>query len=100
MKKLLVLLALLVSLPVAAKDDVLHLYNWNNYMSDETVKRFEDFCKCKVKQTYYSRQRRAARQAPGRGQGLRRHRADDERGGRAHQAQCAAAARQGASCRT
>lgn len=54
MKKLLVLLALLVSLPVAAKDDVLHLYNWNNYMSDETIKRFEDFCKCKVKQTYYS----------------------------------------------
>ena len=54
MKKLLVLLALLVSLPAAAKDDVLHLYNWNNYMSDETIKRFEDFCKCKVKQTYYS----------------------------------------------
>jgi spermidine/putrescine transport system substrate-binding protein len=54
MKKLLFLLALVVSLPVAAKDDVLHLYNWNNYMSEETIKRFEDFCKCKVKQTYYS----------------------------------------------
>jgi spermidine/putrescine transport system substrate-binding protein len=54
MKKLLVLLALLSSLPVAAKDDVLHLYNWNNYMSEETIKRFEDSCKCKVKQTYYS----------------------------------------------
>jgi spermidine/putrescine transport system substrate-binding protein len=54
MKKLLVLLALVVSLPVAANEDVLHLYNWNNYMSDETIKRFEGFCKCKVKQTYYS----------------------------------------------
>lgn len=54
MKKLLCLLALVVSLPVAAKDDVLHLYNWNNYMSEETIKRFEAYCNCKVKQTYYS----------------------------------------------
>jgi spermidine/putrescine transport system substrate-binding protein len=54
MKKLLCLLALVVSLPVAAKDDVLHLYNWNNYISEETIKRFEEYCKCKVKQTYYS----------------------------------------------
>lgn len=54
MKRLLFALFLLVSLPVAAKDDVLHLYNWNNYMSDETIKRFEAFCSCKVKQTYYS----------------------------------------------
>ena len=54
MNKLLLVLALLISLPAAAKDDVLHLYNWNNYMSDETIKRFETFCKCKVKQTYYS----------------------------------------------
>jgi spermidine/putrescine transport system substrate-binding protein len=54
MKKLLCLLVLVVSLPVAAKDDVLHLYNWNNYISEETIKRFEDSCKCKVKQTYYS----------------------------------------------
>lgn len=55
MRKLLALLALLVSLPAAAqKEDVLHLYNWNNYMSDETIKRFEGVCKCKVKQTYYS----------------------------------------------
>lgn len=55
MRMFLGLLALLVSLPVAAqKEDVLHLYNWNNYMSEETVQRFETFCKCKVKQTYYS----------------------------------------------
>jgi len=33
---------------------VLHLYNWNNYIAPETVKRFEEQCKCEVKQTYYS----------------------------------------------
>lgn len=55
MKKLLSAVAiLLASLPAAAqKQEVLHLYNWNNYMSEETVKRFEDVCKCKVKQSYY-----------------------------------------------
>src|SRR6202171_5050672 len=46
------LLALVLS-PAAAKDQ-LHLYNWNNYIAPETVKRFEDFCKCEVVQTYYS----------------------------------------------
>ncbi|MCW5623817.1 MAG: spermidine/putrescine ABC transporter substrate-binding protein [Burkholderiales bacterium] len=55
MKKLLAVVALLFALPAwAQKADVLHLYNWNDYMSDETIKRFEAFCKCKVKQTYYS----------------------------------------------
>jgi spermidine/putrescine transport system substrate-binding protein len=37
----------------AGKDEF-HLYNWNNYLAPETVKRFEDFCKCTVVQTYYS----------------------------------------------
>src|ERR1700682_6131360 len=46
------LLALVLS-PAAAKDQ-LHLYNWNNYIAPETVKRFEDFCKATVVQTYYS----------------------------------------------
>jgi spermidine/putrescine transport system substrate-binding protein len=57
MKRLALLLAslLLASVlsPAAAKDQ-LHLYNWNNYIAAETVKRFEDFCKCEVVQTYYS----------------------------------------------
>src|SRR6266699_4972313 len=57
MKRLALLLAslLLVSVlsPAAAKDQ-LHLYNWNNYIAPETIKRFEDFCKCEVVQTYYS----------------------------------------------
>ncbi|HMX17462.1 MAG TPA: spermidine/putrescine ABC transporter substrate-binding protein [Rhodocyclaceae bacterium] len=38
----------------AHADDVLHLYNWNNYISDETVVRFEARCGCRLKQDYYS----------------------------------------------
>jgi spermidine/putrescine transport system substrate-binding protein len=57
MPRLIVLAAALaVSLaaaPAAAKDQ-LHLYNWNNYIAPETVKRFEESCKCEVVQTYYS----------------------------------------------
>jgi spermidine/putrescine transport system substrate-binding protein len=34
--------------------DVLHLYNWNNYISDETVARFEASCHCRLVQDYYS----------------------------------------------
>jgi len=45
--------------PRAAKTDTgaantLHLYNWNNYISEGTVKRFQAFCKCKLAQDYYS----------------------------------------------
>src|SRR4030095_11619223 len=53
MKKLAIVLLALAALPAFAKDQ-LHLYNWNNYIAPETVKRFEDFCKCEVVQTYYS----------------------------------------------
>ncbi len=38
--------------PLAA--DPLHLYNWNNYISHETIARFEALCKCDVVQNYYS----------------------------------------------
>jgi len=48
-----VALAALVALPVAAQNK-LHLYNWNNYIAPETIKRFEAECKCEVVQTYYS----------------------------------------------
>ena len=41
------------ALSAAAKDQ-LHLYNWNNYIAPETIKRFEEQCKCEVVQTYYS----------------------------------------------
>ena len=38
----------------AQADDVLHLYNWNNYISAQTVERFERQCACRVVQDYYS----------------------------------------------
>jgi spermidine/putrescine transport system substrate-binding protein len=38
----------------AAAEDVLYLYNWNNYLSEETVARFEAQCRCRLKQDYYS----------------------------------------------
>ena len=54
MKRLAALmLSALVALPAIAKDQ-LHLYNWNNYIAPETIKRFEAECKCEVVQTYYS----------------------------------------------
>jgi spermidine/putrescine transport system substrate-binding protein len=34
--------------------DTLYLYNWNNYISDQTVARFEARCRCRVVQDYYS----------------------------------------------
>jgi spermidine/putrescine transport system substrate-binding protein len=51
---LLIALAALTSPPVLAAKDQLHLYNWNNYIAPETIKRFEEQCKCEVVQTYYS----------------------------------------------
>ncbi len=38
----------------SASANTLYLYNWNNYISDDTVKRFEAYCKCKLAQDYYS----------------------------------------------
>lgn len=46
-------LLLVLTLPVHA-EDVLYLYNWNNYISDATLQRFEQRCNCRVKQDYYS----------------------------------------------
>jgi spermidine/putrescine transport system substrate-binding protein len=54
MRRLLFAGLLLASLPALAKDDVLNLFNWNQYIAPETVQRFEKQCKCKVKETYYS----------------------------------------------
>ena len=47
------LLLLLLSFSVHA-EDLLHLYNWNNYISDRTIERFEKECSCRVVQDYYS----------------------------------------------
>ncbi|MGH8744155.1 MAG: ABC transporter substrate-binding protein, partial [Burkholderiales bacterium] len=46
-------LALLLFSAGAPAEDVLHLYNWNNYISEGTVERFEKFCKCRLVQDYY-----------------------------------------------
>ena len=43
-----------LSAGAAQAADQLHLYNWNNYLAPETIKRFEAQCKCEVVQTYYS----------------------------------------------
>src|SRR5438874_2170551 len=53
MRRLFILLLAIAALPAFAKD-TLHLYNWNNYIAPETIKRFEESCKCDVVQTYYS----------------------------------------------
>ncbi|HZX32159.1 MAG TPA: extracellular solute-binding protein, partial [Rhodocyclaceae bacterium] len=53
MKTLLAGLLLVLSLAARA-EDVLYLYNWNNYISDATAARFEAWCGCRLKQDYYS----------------------------------------------
>jgi spermidine/putrescine transport system substrate-binding protein len=32
----------------SSKEDVLHIYNWNNYIAPETLDRFKQECKCQV----------------------------------------------------
>lgn len=55
MRRLLVFaIAIGLAAPALAAKDVLHLYNWNNYIAPDTVKRFEASCNCELKQTYYS----------------------------------------------
>jgi spermidine/putrescine transport system substrate-binding protein len=54
MRRLLLALLALLAAPALAQKDVLHLYNWNQYIAPETVARFEQACACKVKQTYFA----------------------------------------------
>lgn len=51
MKKLVFSLLLLAGF--AQAEEVMHLFNWNNAISKETIKRFEAECKCKVRETYF-----------------------------------------------
>lgn len=53
MKRFLGLLILLFASPVFAGEE-LHLFNWNDYISEEVVAGFEKSCNCKVVQDYYS----------------------------------------------
>ena len=36
------------------EENILYLFNWNNYIAPKTVKRFEQSCNCKLSQNYYS----------------------------------------------
>ncbi len=40
--------------PARAGAAELHLYNWNNYLAEETARKFEEACQCKLVQDYYS----------------------------------------------
>lgn len=48
------LFLLLLWATTAQAEDILYLYNWNNYISDATLARFETHCRCRVRQDYYS----------------------------------------------
>jgi len=37
-----------------AQQDRLHVYNWNNYITDDTAARFEKACRCRLVQDYYA----------------------------------------------
>jgi spermidine/putrescine transport system substrate-binding protein len=55
MTRVLITLLLAFAAPGAwAQANELHLFNWNDYIAPETVERFQQACKCKVVQTYYS----------------------------------------------
>ena len=54
MKKTLIFLSLILSAQVATATEQLNLFNWNDYIAEDTVSRFEQKCNCKVVQTYYS----------------------------------------------
>jgi spermidine/putrescine transport system substrate-binding protein len=53
MKKLLLCALMLLAAPALAQRAELRIYNWNDYIADETVKRFEARCKCRLIQDYY-----------------------------------------------
>jgi spermidine/putrescine transport system substrate-binding protein len=47
-------LASAVSSSVSMAAEKLYLFNWNDYLAEETLKRFEAECACEVHQDYYS----------------------------------------------
>ncbi|HEY8027249.1 MAG TPA: spermidine/putrescine ABC transporter substrate-binding protein [Burkholderiaceae bacterium] len=53
MKKVFALLLSFFAVMSAQAADEFHLYNWNNYIAQDTIERFEASCRCKVVQTYY-----------------------------------------------
>ena len=53
MKKFAVLALMALVAAIAQAEDVLHIYNWNNALSPDTTKRFEQYCQCRLVQSYY-----------------------------------------------
>ena len=47
------LASLLLAGSAAFAENVLHIYNWNDYIGPTTIERFEKSCKCKVKYDTY-----------------------------------------------
>jgi len=54
MKKILAFVFVVWVSNAFAQQNVLHIYNWNNYLAPETITKFEASCKCKVVQDFYS----------------------------------------------
>src|SRR3972149_5111363 len=51
---ILALAALLAAGAAWAQQDRLHVYNWNNYITEDTAERFEQSCRCRLVQDYYA----------------------------------------------
>ena len=49
----------------AKADNVLHLYNWNNYISGETIVRFEKQCGCREERDHHATLPRAPQRVIG-----------------------------------
>ncbi len=52
--KIILLIMLMLSTQTTVAQEILYLYNWNNYISSQSIERFEARCSCKVRQDYYS----------------------------------------------
>lgn len=65
MNKLLAIILFLLA-PCAFASDVLHIYNWNNYVAPQTLERFKEQCRCRVAyDTYGSNDELLAKLAAG-----------------------------------
>ena len=51
---LLALAALIAAGAAQAQQERLHVYNWNNYITEDTLARFEQACRCRLVQDYYA----------------------------------------------
>jgi spermidine/putrescine transport system substrate-binding protein len=54
MRAVVAAMALAVAAASAPAEEVLRLFNWNNYITESSVKAFESRCKCRLAQDYYS----------------------------------------------